>query len=244
MNNLRPRSKPGQEVPECCLCHDVGWVYPDVPSEAPGYGRAVLCQCQTQKWLIRQAVAHGLPPDSKADKSFATLKERPQVKGLLKAVDAAKLLVDRKVTFLTLKGHVGLGKTHIALAIAWEWLAQGRGCCYTNTATMLDNLRATYDSSNPDDRGQSGSPFKNLFSYYCNIPLLILDDLGTEKLTEWGVEKVDSIVNNRYELRLPLMVTTNLLWEQLPPRVADRLQDKAIGRVVVLSGPSYRITQQ
>jgi hypothetical protein len=72
--------------------------------------------------------------------------------------------------------------------------------------------------------------------------LLILDDLGTEKLTDWAAEKLDTLIDHRYIKGLPLVVTTNVPAAQLSPRIASRLQDRRLGRVVTLSGPDYRIS--
>lgn len=74
-----------------------------------------------------------------------------------------------------------------------------------------------------------------------DAPLLILDDLGTEKLTDWAAEKLDTLIDHRYIKGLPLVVTTNVPAAQLSPRIASRLQDRRLGKVVTLSGPDYRV---
>lgn len=81
------------------------------------------------------------------------------------------------------------------------------------------------------------------------IPLLLLDDLGTEKLSEWTEEATYRIVNHRYNESLPLLITTNLpiragepatqdLVTRLGDRLASRLSQTAT--VVHLDGPDLR----
>ncbi|MEK7281050.1 MAG: ATP-binding protein [Chloroflexota bacterium] len=107
-------------------------------------------------------------------------------------------------------------------------------------ARLLDLLQASYDVTPVEIRSPEETPFQRKLNYYCKVPLLLLDDLGVEKMTEWRLEKLDTIVNYRYENKLPLVVSTNLPFSQMSRRIADRLLDKRIGKFVVLSGPSYR----
>ena len=164
-----------------------------------------------QEELRAQMVrASGLPLETRAAMRLSTLKLRRGVKGLREALAGARAVLRQELAWLTLCGTVGLGKTHIAVAIGWEWLEQGRMCRY---------------------------------AWYLDAPLLILDDLGTEKLTDWAAEKLDTLIDHRYIKGLPLVVTTNVPAAQLSPRIASRLQDRRLGRVVTLSGPDYRISE-
>jgi len=68
-----------------------------------------------------------------------------------------------------------------------------------------------------------------------NVSLLILDDLGVEKGTEWAAAKLDAIVDYRYLEKLPMVITANTL--ELSERILDRMRE---GRIVRLRGQSYR----
>ena len=130
--------------------------------------------------------------------------------------------------FLTLIGKPGTGKTHLAQAMAWQWLERGKTVFYNHVVELLDRMRDSY-------RLEDYKPI--LTDFAKNAALLILDDLGSEKLTEWAGQELDFIVDYRYEHGKPLIVTSNLAINQLPDRIADRLAE---GMVIVLKGESFR----
>jgi len=72
-------------------------------------------------------------------------------------------------------------------------------------------------------------------------PLVVLDDLGAEKQTEWACEQLYIAIDRRYGRMAPLVVTSNLLPEQLDPRIASRLQHQDYATVVRFSGTDRRI---
>jgi len=198
-------------------------------------------QAEMRALMVR---ASGLPLETKETLRLSTLKPRRGVKGLRAAVEGARAILRRELAWLTLCGTVGLGKTHIAVAIGWEWLEQGRACRYAQVSRLLERLRRTYDLT-PEQAFEQREPrFETVFGWYCDTPLLILDDLGAEKLTDWAVSQLDALVDHRYIRGLPLVVTTNILMSELPPRIASRLQDRRLGRVVAVSGPDYRTSGQ
>ena len=184
--------------------------------------------------------ASGLPLETRASLRLSTLKLRRGVKGLREALEGAQAVLSQELAWLTLQGSCGLGKTHLAGAIGWEWLAQGRVCRYAQVSRLLERLRRTYDFT-PEQAFELRQPrFEEVFKWYADTPLLILDDLGAEKLTDWAGSQLDALVDHRYIRGLPLVVTTNVLLSELPPRIASRLQDRRLGRVITLSGPDYR----
>ena len=138
--------------------------------------------------------------------------------------------------FLTLVGVVGLGKTHLALAIAWEWIETiGTQALYYQVEAFLEELRHRQDRwGNGSTEG--GGPHA-LLDFAKKVPLLILDDLGVENKTQWTVAKLDELVDYRYVNQLDTVFTTNKASEELPDRIADRMWE---GRIVALEGESYR----
>ena len=135
--------------------------------------------------------------------------------------------------FLTLLGTVGTGKTHIALAVGWSWIAWGRTVLYYQVEDLLDALRSGYST------WQRGDPngYSMILHFAQNVGLLILDDLGAQDEKVWATAKLDQIVGSRYIHRKPLIVTTNMGLDKLPDRIADRLSE---GMLVQLTGESYR----
>ena len=90
--------------------------------------------------------------------------------------------------------------------------------CMTNFATILGDLAASFEGRN------------EYISRLCSYPLLILDDFGMERGTEYGLEQVYSVIDSRYRSGKPLIATTNLTLEELQhpqdtphARIYDRL---------------------
>jgi DNA replication protein DnaC len=135
--------------------------------------------------------------------------------------------------FLTLLGTRGTGKTHIAVATGWEWIASGKTVLYYQTEDLLDALRSGYSI------WQKGNPegYSVILHFAQNVGLLIIDDLGAQNEKLWAVSKLDQIIDSRYIHRKPLIVTTNMLLDDLPDRIADRLSE---GLLIQLEGESFR----
>lgn len=132
--------------------------------------------------------------------------------------------------WLVLTGSSGSGKTHLAAALANERIALGQPVLFMVVPDLLDALRASYEASD-DDLG-----FDQLFEQVRNAPLLVLDDIDTGAGTPWAKEKLLQVVNHRYNLGLPTVFTTTTRPQQLDERLATRLCDEALSRVLVLDG--------
>ena len=184
-------------------------------------------------------------------------------------------------TMLTLAGETGVGKSHLALAVAWAWVERFERepwLLLTNAEARaqleekLDRLRSLRQAqarlcqpqrrfrwlrlSYPTDHGVRFARVGDLLdllqegyedgSYHAllrecqSCRLLVLDDLGHQRDTPWRVEMVDRIVDARYRSHRWTVVTTNLPGEQLPPRIASRLRDRATGFVAAIEAGDYR----
>lgn len=137
---------------------------------------------------------------------------------------------------LLLWGDVGCGKTFYAACIANALIEEGVSVLMTNFAKILNSLSGMYG----DD--------KNAFiSSMMSYSLLIIDDLGIERNTEYALEQVYNIVDERYKANLPLIVTTNLSLNTLknPPDTAhQRIYDRVLSMCVPVrfTGGSHRKT--
>jgi DNA replication protein DnaC len=134
---------------------------------------------------------------------------------------------------------VGSGKSHLAYGIAIACLVASVPVYAATVATLLDTLRAGYDDGS----------YTELLGITQSVELLVLDDLGAEKATEWAAEKLYQIINERYASRLPMVVTTN--HNPLTPggnvdeRIVSRLTEGARtghgwSRIVTLPCGDYR----
>ncbi len=109
-----------------------------------------------------------------------------------------------------------------------------------STVDLLAKIRAAFDGgSKYDDSAQ------DVINRYSRIKLLILDDMGTEKPTEWANERLFEVIDNRYNENLPTVITTNLLPEpHLKKIVGDRIYDRIreMCKLYTITEGSYRPT--
>ncbi len=236
-NNAPSQVAWAAEVPEtapvCPLCDGAGWIKEQVSFGHPHFGVLFPCQCKQATWARQTAAQLALLSNLAAfgDKTFATFN--PFVPGLRQVVPAIRSYARQPQGWLTLLGGYGVGKTHLAAAIANEALARGEHVLFAVVPDVLDHLRATFGP-------QSTVAYDERFELVRGVPLLILDDLGTESATPWAREKLYQLLNHRYNERLATVLTTNLKPEALDPRIYSRLCDPACGRVIQIEAADYR----
>ena len=130
---------------------------------------------------------------------------------------------------LILMGPTGSGKTSIAYAIAREMFINGSKVKIWQSADLLDKIRPS-DSS------------RTVLESAKNCELLVLDDLGVEKDTEWTEERMFLILDHRWQWNLPTIIATNLsedgMAERLSDRIYSRIHDGA--KILVIQGKDYR----
>lgn len=134
---------------------------------------------------------------------------------------------------LLLLGPVGTGKTHQAYGAIRALALSGARCSWlaTTCADMYGRLR-------PRHRVDTETEFRT----FADARLLLLDDLGAAKTSEWTEEVIYRLINHRYEHEMPTLITSNVgpreLASALGERVASRLAEMT--ERVVLTGPDRR----
>ena len=121
-------------------------------------------------------------------------------------------------------GNVGTGKTYLAGCIANALMEREIPVRMTNFAAILNDLTGTLNGRNA------------YIERLCSFPLLILDDFGMERGTEYGLEQVYNVIDSRYRSCRPLIVTTNLTLSELQ-NPADRAHQRIYDRVLAMCTP-------
>ena len=120
-----------------------------------------------------------------------------------------------------LMGDTGTGKTTLAMLVSKEALKRNYTVAIYSMPSLLTRIRATYGA----EAGEES--YSELFERLCDVDLLHVDDLGAEKQTDWVLEQLYALVNERYERQKSIVVTTNLsqdeLEQQIGPRTVSRL---------------------
>lgn len=227
----------------CALCDDSGWKTID----ADGVQRVTRCECWRRAAAEKSSSEADIPPrylECDLD-GFHDYND-----SLSKAVGRARRFVaefprvDRGLLFV---GRPGLGKTHLAIACL-RLAAHARGLrgVFYDTRQLLRRIRQTYD---PASRTIESD--RQVIDPVINADLLVLDDIGAERATEWVEETLHLIVNSRYNDRRPTIFTTNYpltapgdarhaetLLERVGFRMYSRLHEMC--EFVELKGEDYR----
>lgn len=133
--------------------------------------------------------------------------------------------MERKKNGLFIIGDIGVGKTHLSAAIANRLIQNGQPVMCMTMIDMLAQIKATYDKKEISEG--------EILKVYETIPLLIIDDIGKEPATEWGVSKIYAIINARYEGYKPTIVTSNYTDTELERRLTPPGNDNTTARATV-----------
>jgi DNA replication protein DnaC len=170
-------------------------------------GQARPCRCREQR--IRQAASGGV--GTGIGRRFLEVSfEREPIASLdpvvLRRVRAFVRSIEDNLDAgrgLWFDGPVGTGKTSIAILVAKAAKQAGRSYAVYPVPRLLAEIKRTFDRDASDS-------YLGFFRRLCSVDLLVLDDLGAEKQTEWVLEQLYSIVNERWQDRRSIVVTTNI----------------------------------
>ena len=221
--------------PACKLgvCDGSGWIVGPENVARP-------CECRDS--LVAKRRARGVSsviPRRFRDVSFELAENDGIAPDVLDAVrEFADQVEDRLDSGrgLWLMGDVGTGKTTLAMLVSKAAAEAGRTVAIYSLPRLLARIRRTYDGEPGEDS------YLEFFDRITSVDLLHIDDLGAEKRSDWVLEQLYAIVDERYQSQRSMVVTSNLdpdqLKEQIGSRVVSRLAE--ICRELPLWGDDLR----
>lgn len=222
-----------QDDDACPICGGRGWYTPDVVVGHPDFGQVITCNCQQQR-LSEERLGRLLRYSNLGHLTrFAFDTLNPD--GIAEDADSRRMFSDacracaeyaeNPVGWLVLVGPNGSGKTHLAAAIANHCIKSEQVVFFMHVPDLLDDLRAAYAPS-------SEITYSDLYAQVVEAPLLILDGLGAHSSTPWAEEKLQQVINHRFNAELPTVVTTATELTELDPYIRSRLETGGLSRVV------------
>ena len=194
---------PGDEQAACPYgeCDGSTWILDEETNESRP------CRCRDQR--VRKAASGGIGTgigrrflEVSFDREPIVSLDRAvlrQVRGFTRSIEE-NLEAGRGLWF---DGPVGTGKTSLAILVAKAAKDAGRSYAVFPVPRLLAEIKRTFDRDASDT-------YMGFFRRLCTIDMLVLDDLGAEKQTEWVLEQLYSIVNERWQDRRSIVVTTNV----------------------------------
>jgi DNA replication protein DnaC len=213
-------------VENCLRCGGTGWIFKTV-DEVEVVNR---CTCDEETRAERFAARSGIPPlyANASTENFSLPKDNPIAHRRLASVMLTVRTFVREYPVvdkagLLFIGETGVGKTHLAVAALNALIQRGFEGVFFDYQTLLDRIRSGYDRS-------SGSMDKEAYRLALDCEILLLDDLGAHRVTDWVEDTVASIITHRCNHRKPVIVTTNL---PAPGNESNKAKDSLSDRIGV-----------
>ncbi len=219
---------------------DMGYTCPDCRDT--GYIGNDKCHCFRQKiidTLYDKSNLRSLTKSSNFRKMTDKYYEGEDLKRFLGAKKAAEDFIN---TFghdyhnLFIYGTVGTGKSFLSICIADELLRKGHSVIYFSSVGLFEMIAENIFDYNAKDE------LRALYDDLFNCELLVIDDLGSERITNLVLSELFSLLNERDSRKKPTIITSNLALEGLQQLYSDRIFSRITSnfRLLKLSGPDIR----
>jgi DNA replication protein DnaC len=210
------------------VCDGSGWILGPEDVARP-------CECRERRMARRRARGvRSVIPRRYRDVSLEIARNDGVNPVVLKVVgDFIEEIEPRldKGQGLWLAGGVGAGKTALAMLVSKTAIESGRTVAIYSLPKLLARIRATYE------KDLAGDSYTQFFDRLISVDLLHVDDLGVEKRSDWVLEQLYAVVNERYEMERSMVVTTNL--EQ--PALEEQIGERTVSRLIEICGPPLTI---
>jgi len=243
-SSTEPRANGDPDAAACPECGDTGWVHSTADD---GATTVVRCPCYRATQIARLLEGAGIPPRY----HHARLDNFAVTSHMDRSLDEARVVAQNFVEAfpqvpygLLFVGPAGVGKTHLAAGILRELIEQ-RGVV-GRFADYRDLLRAIQDSYNP----VSQTSELQILRPVLDAEVLLLDELGTRRPSNWVLDTVTHILNDRYSTQKLTLITTNFpdeaeswsgdqtLTDRVGAYARSRLYEMC--RIVTMNGDDFR----
>lgn len=230
------RSEPFRE--QACplgVCDGSGWILG--PEDV-----ARACECRSERLnkgrsrgvasaipARYRGVSFDRPPVSDMARDMTTRHVVQAARSYLDELDA-NIEAGKGIWFM---GGTGTGKTTLGMLIAKEALAAGKTVGVYFTPKLLNRIRQTYQEAESEDA------YGQFFNRVTSVDLLYIDDLGSERHTDWVVEQLYAVINERYENQRPLIVTSNAdndVIDEGPKKLKEQIGSRTVSRLIEICG--------